>query len=69
MPERLTPVELQVKEVVVPEDKRFDFLRGRIGFQDLQEWENLTIVGVKEYMPRSCPLKNDPDFKRIEMLM
>jgi hypothetical protein len=69
MPERLTLMDVNVRDVVIPDDRRFDFLRARIGLQDLGDWPGLNISGVKEYMPCACRLKTDPDFAEIGTLM
>jgi hypothetical protein len=69
MPERLTPMAFNVRDISLPDDTRFDFLRARIGFQDLGNWPELNISNIKAYMPRSCRLKDDPEFERIGTLM
>jgi beta-1,4-mannosyl-glycoprotein beta-1,4-N-acetylglucosaminyltransferase len=56
MPEKLTLVDLDSRDVFVPNDVRFDFLRYRIGFRDLGEYK-LNLTRVKMYMPKDCTLK------------
>jgi hypothetical protein len=60
MPERLKLVEFRKEKIWMPEDGRFDFLKRRIGFQDLSEF-SLNVSAIRKYMPKKCPLKKDPD--------
>jgi hypothetical protein len=53
MPERLTLVKFDSRAVFLPNDLRFDFLRQKIGFRDLDEL-NLTATEVKSFRPERC---------------
>jgi hypothetical protein len=67
MPERLTQVELDA-DIFLPKDRRFDFMRARIGFGDLNTY-TFNLTAIKGYMPRSCPLRDDPSWTRVGILM
>jgi hypothetical protein len=56
MPERLTLVPFD-SDIFLPKDRRFNFMRERIGFVDLNKY-TFNITAIREFMPRSCPLKH-----------
>jgi hypothetical protein len=56
MPERLKLVDFDSKAIFLPKDRRFDFLKSRIGFRDLADFK-ITHSGVNNYLPPNCTLK------------
>jgi hypothetical protein len=68
MPEMLTLVEFNPKDIILPNDARFDFLMYRIGFQDIPDFAmNATVI--REYMPKNCSLKHEKSLGSIGALM
>jgi hypothetical protein len=67
MPERLTHVPLGT-DIFLPKDRRFNFMRARIGFVDLQKYR-FNLTAIKQFMPKSCPLKADDSWSRVGLLM
>jgi beta-1,4-mannosyl-glycoprotein beta-1,4-N-acetylglucosaminyltransferase len=59
MPEKLTLVSHNESEIYLPKDRRFDFLRYRIGFKDLKDYQ-LTAAQIAAYKPNDCTLQLDP---------
>jgi hypothetical protein len=54
-PEKLTLVDFDARAIFLPKDKRFDFLRHRIGFKDLRTFQ-LNRSGIAAYQPEDCIL-------------
>jgi hypothetical protein len=52
---RLNHVDLKSSDIFLPNDARFDFLKQRMGFTDLVQF-NLTAGEVKRYIPHDCDL-------------
>jgi hypothetical protein len=57
MPDRLTLVDFNAKDIYLPNDARFDFLMYRIGFQDIPNFA-LNATAIRHHMPGNCSLKN-----------
>jgi hypothetical protein len=62
MPEKLQLVDFRSDVIFLPDDHRLDFLRQRIGFHDLSQYD-LSVGAIKAYMPKKCGLKKDPNLQ------
>jgi hypothetical protein len=52
-PETLMPVDFDKEFIFLPDDSRLDFLRWRIGFTDLEQFQ-WNISEIRQFMPQNC---------------
>jgi hypothetical protein len=60
MPEKLQLTKFDSRIIFVPDDPRFDFLKARIGFRDLDEFP-LSKVEIMGHVPPGCPIDIDSE--------
>jgi hypothetical protein len=68
MPEQLTLVDFNAKEIFLPNDARFDFMIYRIGFQDIPNFI-FNRTAIREYMPENCTLKHESSIGPVSAIM